>query len=98
MSTPMRRIRSPCCARAASGHAAAAPPRNVMNARRFIPAIIRSPHRTRHSPNGRYGILDRVTASVCLDVEGPDDVAPLLGFIGDELAEIGGRERKHVAT
>jgi hypothetical protein len=29
----------PCCARAASGHAAA-PPRRVMNARR----IIRSPH------------------------------------------------------
>ena len=26
MSTPMRRIRSGCCARAASGHAAAAPP------------------------------------------------------------------------
>jgi hypothetical protein len=32
-STPMRRIRSPCCARAASGHAAA-PPRSVMNTRR----------------------------------------------------------------
>src|SRR5262249_12413043 len=30
-----------CCARAASGHAAAAPPRSVMNARRFI----RSPRR-----------------------------------------------------
>ena len=30
MSTPMRRTRSPCCARAASGHAAA-PPRSVMN-------------------------------------------------------------------
>jgi hypothetical protein len=32
---PMRRIRSACCARAASGHAAAAPPRSVMNSRRF---------------------------------------------------------------
>jgi hypothetical protein len=30
----------------------------------------------RHSRNGRYGTLDRVTASVRLDVEGPDDVAP----------------------
>ena len=40
-STPMRRIRSPCCARAASGHATAAPPRSVMNSRRFI----RSPRR-----------------------------------------------------
>ena len=34
----MRRIRSPCCARAASGHAAAAPPRSVMNSRRRIVA------------------------------------------------------------
>ena len=25
-------------------------------------------------------------------------LAPLLGFVGDELAEIGGREREHVAT
>ena len=33
----MRRIRSPCCARAASGHAAAAPPMSVMNSRRFMP-------------------------------------------------------------
>ena len=31
----MRRIRSGCCARAASGHAAAAPPRSVMNSRRL---------------------------------------------------------------
>jgi hypothetical protein len=32
--TPMRRIRSGWCARAASGHAAAAPPSSVMNSRR----------------------------------------------------------------
>jgi hypothetical protein len=32
--TPMRRIRSPCCSRAASGHAAA-PPSSVMNWRCF---------------------------------------------------------------
>jgi hypothetical protein len=30
-NTPMRRIRSGCCARAADGHAAAAPPSSVMN-------------------------------------------------------------------
>ena len=36
MSTPMRRIRSACCARAASGHAAAAPPSSVMNSRRLV--------------------------------------------------------------
>jgi hypothetical protein len=33
---PMRGIFD-CCARAASGHAAAAPPSSVMNSRRFIP-------------------------------------------------------------
>jgi hypothetical protein len=29
------RTRSPCCARAASGHATTAPPSSVMNSRRF---------------------------------------------------------------
>jgi hypothetical protein len=28
----------------------------------------------------------------------PDDLAPLLGFVGDELAEIGRRARKHRAA
>src|SRR5215475_14054079 len=32
----MRRMRSPCCARTASGHPAAVPPRSVMNSRRRI--------------------------------------------------------------
>jgi len=41
ISTPIRRMRSRCCARAASGHAAAAPPRSAMNVRRFT----RSPRR-----------------------------------------------------
>jgi hypothetical protein len=34
----MRRIRSPCCARAESGHAAA-PPRSVMNSRRLMTGL-----------------------------------------------------------
>ena len=37
-------------------------------------------------------------ASLRLDVGGPDHLAPFLGFVGDELAEIGGRECEHVAT
>ena len=41
MITPTRRIRSPCCARAESGQATAAPPRSVMNSRR----VTRSPRR-----------------------------------------------------
>ena len=36
ISTPIRRMRSGCCALAASGHAAAAPPSRVMNSRRLI--------------------------------------------------------------
>ena len=36
MKIAMRRMRSGCCARAASGHVTAAPPRSVMNSRRFI--------------------------------------------------------------
>src|SRR5215510_3165564 len=34
-----------CCARVASGHAAAPPPSNVMNSRRFIFRLIQSPRR-----------------------------------------------------
>jgi hypothetical protein len=33
--------------------------------------------------------------SLGLYVGFPDHLAPLLGFLGDELAEVGGRERKH---
>jgi acetate kinase len=36
VSTPMRRIRSPCCARTAIGQAAAAPPSSVMKSRRLL--------------------------------------------------------------
>ena len=34
---------------------------------------------------------DSERASLGLDVERPDDVAPLLGFVGDELAKVGER-------
>jgi len=43
---PIRRMRSPCCARAASGHAAA-PPSNVMNSRRSIIRLSRRRGRTK---------------------------------------------------
>src|SRR5262249_55568692 len=45
MSTPMRRTRSPCCARAASGHAAALPSA-TSNSRRPMVTVIR-PSRAR---------------------------------------------------
>jgi hypothetical protein len=69
----MRRTRSPCCECAASGHAAAAPPSSVMNARRFI----RSPRRPPFAERELWNIGSKTAASVCLDVEGPDHLAPL---------------------
>src|SRR5262245_15555307 len=47
---------------------------------------------------GGYGILERVTASVCLEVGRPDHLGPLLGVVGNELAEIGGRAGKQRAA
>src|SRR5262249_24666574 len=47
---------------------------------------------------GGYGILDRVTVSVCLEVGRPDHLGPLLGVVGNELAEIGGRAGKQRAA
>ena len=57
MSTPMRRIRSGCCARAASGHAAAAPPSSVMNSRRShsITSSARASSARRHVEAERLG-------------------------------------------
>ena len=31
-----------------------------------------------------------MSGSLCLDVGRPDHLAPLLGFVGDKLAEVGG--------
>src|SRR5262249_33201208 len=42
--------------------------------------------------------IDSGSASVRLDVEGLDDLAPLFGFVGDELAEVGVRARKQHAA
>ena len=46
---------------------------------------------------GRYGI-SRGFPSLRLDAGGLDHLRPLLGFVGDELTEVGGREREHVAA
>jgi hypothetical protein len=51
------------------------------------------------SRNGSYGILATVgTYLLHFDVGRPDHLAPLLGFVGDELPELGGRGRKHGAA
>src|SRR5262245_57245414 len=42
--------------------------------------------------------VDNGSASLRLDVGGPDDLAPFLGFVGDQLFKVDGREREHGAT
>jgi hypothetical protein len=46
------------------------------------------------SPNGIYGISRDQTGLLCLDVGRPNNFSPLVGFFGDEFAELGGRTRK----
>ena len=55
MITPMRRIRPACCARAATGHAAAAPPSSVMNSRRSFDHLVGAGEKIR-----RYVDIDRL--------------------------------------
>jgi hypothetical protein len=43
-------------------------------------------------------VKDKKIASLSLDVKGPDEVAPLVRFVGDELAKVSGRKRERVAT
>src|SRR4029077_1297620 len=40
----------------------------------------------------------RGSISPGVDVDRPDHFAPLLGFVGDELAEVGRGQRKHSAA
>ena len=63
--TPIRRIRSACCARAASGHAAAAPPSSVMNSRRSVAVgTCVSSHAPRTEPYVRLSRI-RLPPRVC---------------------------------
>src|SRR5262245_42987940 len=43
-------------------------------------------------------LSERRDASFCLDVRRPDHLAPLLGFLGDQLAEVGGQAGKNRAA
>src|SRR5262245_35015661 len=61
MSTPMRRIRSGCCARAEKGHAIAPPPITLMKSRRLIAApslerqMVATSMGTQKRPHVRFG-------------------------------------------
>src|SRR5262245_28882497 len=50
------------------------------------------------APSLKYGRTVGSSASLRLDVCGPDDVASLLGFLCEEFLEVGGRTSKYVAT
>jgi hypothetical protein len=60
MSTPIRRTRSGCCARAGSGQIAAVPPISVMNSRRLMPIMGFDPSRAlpgvRHDSSNRAAL------------------------------------------
>src|SRR5437868_4398028 len=51
--------------------------------------------RQRFSATGVTEYLAESRGSLRVDVGGPDHLAPLFGFVGDEFAEIGGRPREH---
>src|SRR5438874_120422 len=54
---------------------------------------------TRQRPRfRRTGFMEYVAWSFRLDIARPDHLAPLLGFLSDELAEVSGRTRKHRAA
>src|SRR5215813_3276455 len=46
----------------------------------------------------RYRKIMERAALLRLDVACPDHLAPLLGFVGDQLAKVGGREGEQGAT
>src|SRR5215467_3927652 len=97
ITTPMRRICSSCCARAASGHAAALPS-SVMNSRRFI---TRSPVRRGRAGSvvRREGFAERHVMEYQADSSGSlqfdprklDHLGPFLSIRGYEFSELAGR-------
>src|SRR5262245_33445304 len=92
----MRRIRSPCCARAASGQTATLLPRSAMNSRRLMGAY---PKAKDHEPIIARCVAQKACSrSFRLDARELDHLGPLLGFVGNEFPEIGGRERDHGAA
>src|SRR5262249_61121644 len=63
---------------------------NTCAAEMHLSSVVPAPDQSRPS----HGLA----GSLRLDVGRPDYLAPLLGFLCDELAEVGGRARKYLAT
>ena len=72
VSTPLRRIRSPCCAHAARGHEAAAPPSAASNSRRPMVTVIRPSHarcvRERYHTTSGQSCRSRRQDAGCFDL------------------------------
>ena len=69
------------------------------------PDIARRGWHGRKVPTAAFAAVRRTGVTECssggslrLDACELDHLGPLLGFVGDELAEVGRRERKHCAT
>ena len=74
----MRRMRSGCCARAASGHAAA-PPSSVMNSRRLMRPTAGRPTGWTIAPRkGLVGVTANVRLGSLADLAKPPRHCPLL--------------------
>src|SRR5262245_12242338 len=65
-----------------------------MNSRRFT-AIIRSPHPTSFT---KRDVMECQPGSLRLDAGELDHVGPLLGFVGDQLGEVGSGAGKWFTT
>src|SRR5439155_17228620 len=54
--------------------------------------------RCQSAPSNRAHPRLYISASLSLDIRGADHLAPLFGFVGDQLAEVGRRTGKHNAA
>jgi hypothetical protein len=59
---------------------------------------ITSSARPGHPPFAERNVMEVASTLLCLDVGRPDHFAPLLGFFGDQLAELGRRSRQRRAA
>src|SRR5215831_16596924 len=62
---------------------------------RFAP---KATNRSSSCDRSRSAMRRHMQCSNSTAIGGSDHLCPLLGFFGDELAKVGGREREHVAT
>src|SRR6516162_11334972 len=102
ISTPIRRICSDCCARAASGQATAEPPTSVMKSRRLMERLLRTddcslshcpaPARQPHRELGEVAdfAIDHDGAAVLLRYDLVADRQPKAGTLAGRL----GREER----